>query len=101
MERGYFLGAEKRMEQKEKYPYAEVLVEFYPPENGGRRHPVYLDDKGYRPHFRILNETELSGVEFIEGPDEPAQPGIAIFASVKFLYWPNVKYQGLTIGKEF
>lgn len=89
------------MNMPEKYPYAEVFVEFLSSKAGGRSLPINLDDHGYRPHLRVLNEDEYLGVEFIEGPDEPILPGQSTHASVRFIYWPDVNYEKLVIGAEF
>ena len=89
------------MKKSDKHPYAEVLVEFFSSENGGRSLPVNLDDKGYRPHLRILTEDEYLGVEFVEGPDTPTSPGQSAHATVRFLFWPDVNYERLVIGTEF
>jgi hypothetical protein len=84
-----------------KSSYAEVKVVFLPLESGGRANPPILDGKGYRPHVRVPPHEELLGVEFIEGPDEPVEPGVATFASVRLRYYPNVSYADLIVGAEF
>jgi hypothetical protein len=85
--------------------WAEVQIELYPPESGGRQTPLDLcnDHPGrYRPHFRLLSHpSELLGVEFMDGPDDPVMPGKSTFATVRFLYEPAVSYAGLTVGTEF
>lgn len=81
--------------------YIELKVIFLPLESGVRATPPILDDKGYRPHLRIPPHEELLGVEFIEGPDEPVEPGVATFASVRLSYYPNMSYAELIFGAEF
>jgi|SRR5262245_24426290 len=85
--------------------FAEVRIEFLPTEKGGRRTPVCLsaDSPGYyRPHFRVRGGNgEMLGVEFIDGPDEPITPGTSTFATVRFLFEPDVCYEALVVGAEF
>src|SRR5258708_21141443 len=84
--------------------FAEVLVEFLPTEKGGRRTPVCLstDATHYRPHFRVRNgDGEMLGVEFVDGPDEPVPPGGRTYATVRFLFEPDVCYDALAVGAEF
>jgi hypothetical protein len=85
------------------HPYAEVWVEFLTAERGGRSTPIHLNEDAssrYRPHFRV-GSGELLGVEFIDGPDDPVAPGANTFATVRFLYEPNVSYSALVQGAEF
>lgn len=89
------------MDNMQDYPYAEVFVEFYSPETGGRLFPVNLNDNGYSPHLRIKNEKEYLGVEFVEGTDYAILPGRSANATVRFLYWPKVNYDRLEVGVEF
>jgi hypothetical protein len=84
----------------EPKPYAEVLVELLPTSDGGRAHAVVLDDAGYRPHLRVEGGDYL-GVEFVDGPAEPLIPGQKSYATVRFLYWPEVCYEALTVGTSF
>jgi hypothetical protein len=85
--------------------FAEVLIEFLPTEKGGRRTPVCLttDASGhYRPHFRVRDGNgEMLGVEFLDGPDEPVMPGGSMYATVRFLYEPEVCYEALVLGTQF
>jgi translation elongation factor EF-Tu-like GTPase len=81
-------------------PYVEVEVQFSSSDSGGRLTPAYLDDQGYRPHFRI-GEGELLGVEFVDGPDDPVAPGNGSYATVRFSYWPGVNYDALVEGATF
>ncbi len=83
--------------------FAEVWVHFLPTEQGGRRTPIYLgeDPPGrYRPHFRV-RDGEYLGIEFVDGPDDPVLPGTSTYATVRFLYEPNVCYDALVVGAEF
>lgn len=82
------------------HPYAEVLVEFFPTVSGGRKTPPRLNDHGYRPHLRVIGNTELLRVEFVDGPDDLSF-GVSTYATAKFLYVPNVSYQLLNIGTNF
>lgn len=81
--------------------WAEVYVELYPTESGGRQTPLDLcsDRPGsYRPHFRPLAQpSELIGVEFMDGPDDPVLPGEGTSATVHFL----CEYQALALDAEF
>src|SRR5206468_12001687 len=80
-------------------------IQLYPTDAGGRQTPLDLcnDRIGrYRPHFRPLAQpSELLGVEFMDGPDEPLQPGASTYATVYFLYEPAVSYAALSVGAEF
>jgi translation elongation factor EF-Tu-like GTPase len=80
--------------------FAEVWVEFLSREAGGRRSPVGLDDLGYRPHLRV-GDGEYLGVEFVDGPEQPTEPGESTFATVRFLYAPQVDYRALVEGAQF
>jgi len=86
-------------------PYAEVLIELLPSDKGGRRIPLELcnDRPGlYRPHLRVLRGSgEMLGVAFVDGPDAPVEPGHSTFATVRFLYEPEVSYSELVEGAEF
>jgi hypothetical protein len=82
-------------------PYAEVHVTFFSKESGGREKAVELDNRGYRPHFRVYGNSDYLGVEFVDGPEEPVQPGGSTHATVRFLYWPQVNYGLLVVGQEF
>ena len=85
--------------------FAEVLVEFVPTDNGGRRTPICLSTDGpahYRPHFRIIGgDGEYLGVEFVDGPDDPVPPGGSTYATVRFVYEPEINYDGLVVGAQF
>lgn len=82
------------------YSYAEIEVIFYPPDEGGREKPPWLDDQKYRPHLRVPPNNNMLGVEFVDGPDGPAPFGKLICATVKFLYEPDVSYSELQEGVE-
>jgi len=60
-----------------------------------------LNNKKYRPHFRIFGTNEWLGVEFIEGPDEPVKPGLSTSSTVRLLYAPEVSYAELREGTKF
>ena len=85
--------------------FAEVLVEFLPTEKGGRKTPICLstDAPGrYRPHFRVCNgDGEMLGVEFVDGPDESILPGDSTYATVRFVYEPEVSYDALVVDARF
>ena len=90
--------------------WAEVLIHLLPTESGGRTLPLDLcnDRPGqYRPHFRVINGSgemlgvAFLGVAFMDGPDDPIQPGESTHATVKGLYEPNVSYDELVKGSRF
>jgi translation elongation factor EF-Tu-like GTPase len=85
--------------------FVEVAIELLPPEKGGRRTPICLSSKSsthYRPHLVVHNgDGEMLGVEFVNGPDEPVQPGDTVFATVQLMYEPRVCYDGLVEGAWF
>ena len=84
--------------------YAEVWIELLATEKGGRSLPIYLStERGYyRPHFRVRGgDGKYLGVQFVDGPDGPLQPGSNAFATVEFMYHPQVNYDALCVGAEF
>jgi hypothetical protein len=85
--------------------FAEVYVEFLPTDKGGRKTPICLSTDvpaHYRPHFRVCNgDGQMLGVEFVNGPDQPIQPGGGTYATVRLIYEPNVCYDALVVGAEF
>lgn len=85
--------------------FAEVLVEFLPTEKGGRWAPICLSTNSsaqYRPHFRVRGgDGEYLGVEFVDGPDDPVSPGGSTYATVRFMYEPEVCYDALVAGAQF
>src|SRR5690349_13408325 len=85
--------------------FAEVWIELLSTEQGGRSVALDLstDHPGaYRPHFRARQgEGGLLGVEFVDGPDAPVEPGSGTFATVRFLGEPEVSYAALTVGARF
>src|SRR5947209_19843826 len=85
--------------------FAEVLVEFLSTEQGGRRTPICLstDAPGhYCPHFRVCGgDGEMLGVQFVDGPDDPVLPGGTTYATVRFVYEPEVCYDALVVGAQF
>ena len=76
-----------------------VLVQFLSEDEGGRKSLLYLN--GYRPHFRVIGDTEYLGIQFIEGTDKIINPKEWISSKVYLIYYPNVSYEKLRIGKEF
>jgi translation elongation factor EF-Tu-like GTPase len=80
-------------------PEVEVEIKFLSFEEGGRQfnYPISLD--GYRPHFRINNDSELFGVMFkdlyLNVPKEK------VIAKVSLVYYPLVDYKNLIKEKEF
>jgi hypothetical protein len=85
--------------------FAEVLVEFLPTEKRGRQTPICLSIDSpthYRPHFRVLGgDGEYLGFEFVDGPDAPVSPGGSTFATVRFVFEPEVCYDALVEGAQF
>ena len=85
--------------------WAEVYIQLYSTDAGGRQTALDIcnDHPGhYRPHFRPLaHPDEWLGVEFMDGPDDPVPPGGCTYATVRFLYEPEVSYQALSVGAEF
>ena len=85
--------------------WAEVWIHLLPSESGGRTLPLDLcnDRPGqYRPHLRVINGSgEMLGVAFMDGPDDPIQPGESTHATVKALYEPFVSYDELVEGSHF
>src|SRR5687767_12568891 len=85
------------------HPYAELEIDFLPAEEGGRSSPVDLSEDGparYRPHLRVRGRSELLGVEVVDGPDDPVDPGTRTSVTVRFLYEPDVRYDALVVGAE-
>lgn len=85
--------------------YAEVVVEFLSTKKGGRKTPICLGENApspYRPHFCVQpGDGEYLAVEFIDGPDEPIQPGQSSNATVRFLASDRVSYDALVVGAAF
>jgi translation elongation factor EF-Tu-like GTPase len=85
--------------------FAEVLIQFLSTEKGGRRTPVCLSTDSqahYRPHFRVRDGNgEYLGVEFVDGPDDLVSPGGSTYATVRFVYEPEVCYDALVVGAQF
>lgn len=79
---------------------AEVVVEFFPKEAGGRQGPPWLNGYRYSPHFRVTNSSEFLGIEFVSGPDQ-VEFNVQYHAIARFLYEPNVSYEALIEGTEF
>jgi hypothetical protein len=85
--------------------WAEVSINLVPTELGGRTTPLDLcnDRLGqYRPHLRVIGgSSEMLGVAFMDGPDDPIPPGGSTHATIKALYEPNVSYDELVEGARF
>ncbi len=81
--------------------FIHVLVEFLTYEEGGRKGPIYLNGFSYRPHFRVIGDAEYLGIQFIEGPDRLISPKEWVTAKIWLMYYPNVSYEKLSVGKEF
>lgn len=85
--------------------FAEVLVEFLPTDHGGRRTPICLGEGAvahYMPHFRVTDgDGTYLGVAFVDGPDDPVPPGGRTYATVRFMYEPQVSYNALVEGAVF
>lgn len=86
-------------------PSLTVTVEFLPKSDHKKEKKFYLDEWTYgirySPHFRVIGDSEYLGIQFIEGPDKPVEPGEVVAAKVSLLYYPNVSYDKLTLGQEF
>jgi hypothetical protein len=80
--------------------FAEVLIQFLDVSEGGRKWLPQLNTPGYRPHFRVPPSDELLGVEFVDGPDEYRATD-RVYATVRFVYEPDVSYRALTVGAHF
>jgi translation elongation factor EF-Tu-like GTPase len=85
--------------------FAEVYVEFKPTDEGGRRSPVWLNEGAegrYMPHLCVHGgDGEYLGVEFVDGPDRMIAPGEGTYATVRFMYEPQVSYDALAVGVSF
>jgi translation elongation factor EF-Tu-like GTPase len=83
-------------------PELYVEVEFFSSEEGGRTTPIFLTDyPGYRPHFRVIRDTEYVGVQFLDTPHRIISPHERVPIAVSLLYYPNVTYDKLIDGAEF
>ena len=85
--------------------FAEVLVEFLPTDQGGRRTPICLGEDAvthYMPHLRVTDgDGTYLGVEFVDGPEDPIAPGGRTYATVRLIYEPQVSYDALSEGAVF
>lgn len=85
--------------------WADVWIYLLPSESGGRTLPLDLcnDRPGrYQPHLRVIDGSgEMLGVAFMDGPDDPIQPGGSTQATVQALYEPIVSYDELVEGRRF
>lgn len=85
--------------------FAEVFVEFTPSSERGRHSPIRLGEDAashYMPHFVVHDgDGKYLGVEFVDGPDDPINPGDRTYATVRFMYEPEVSYEALVEGATF
>ncbi len=81
-------------------PKIKVSVEFLSPEDGGRVIPLCLGEQ-YRPHIRIIGDTEYLGVQFIDTYNKQIVPGEVIETEVRLPYYPRVSYEKLLENREF
>jgi translation elongation factor EF-Tu-like GTPase len=85
--------------------FAEVFVEFTPTAQGGRCSPIRLDEDAsphYMPHLVVhRSDGTYLGVEFVDGPIDPINPGDRTYATVRFMYEPEVSYDRLVEGARF
>ena len=81
-------------------PEISVVVKFLSADEGGRKNAL-ICLKGYRPHFRVINDNEYLGVQFIEGPEGVVIPQVEFTAKVRLIFDPDVSYKNLNNGKEF
>jgi hypothetical protein len=77
-------------------PWIKVRVKFLSFENGGRETPVFICGS-YRPHIRIIGDTEYLGVQFIEDIGETT-PNEEIETKVCLIYYPRVSYEKISEG---
>jgi hypothetical protein len=87
-------------------PCLDVIVQFIPINNDHRLRQFYINggsnyERGYSPHFRVMGDKEYLGIEFIQGPDRPVNPGELVVAKVRLMYYPDVSYNKLKVGEEF
>ena len=54
----------------------------------------------YRPHLRVAPNTELIGVEFVDGADGPAPVGVPLYATVRLCSEPQVPHNEVEAGAE-
>ncbi|MBX3416864.1 MAG: hypothetical protein KF851_04610 [Pirellulaceae bacterium] len=84
---------------------AELYLEFLTTDRGGRRSPISLSANAiapYRPRLRVIDgDQTMLGVEFVDGPDKPVNPGMKTHATVRFLYEPEICYDALSVGARF
>jgi translation elongation factor EF-Tu-like GTPase len=85
--------------------FAEVFIEFTPTSQGGRHSPVWLGEHAaphYMPHLVVHDgDGTYLGVELVDGPDHPINPGDRTYATVRFMYEPDVSYEALVEGTTF
>ena len=85
--------------------FADIEFELASTTDGGRRSPIWVGkvtDQGYMPHLRIVGDDEdYLGIEFVDGPGQMISPGENGFATVRFMYEPQVSYNALVDGAAF
>jgi translation elongation factor EF-Tu-like GTPase len=80
---------------------AEVEVTFLPQSRGGRIQTPDLNGGWYRPHFRVLGDTEYLGVQFMQSPKHDVHPEEPIRVTVCLTFEPQVSYEKLIPGATF
>jgi hypothetical protein len=81
------------IESENSKPRINVSFTFFSPEKGGRRSPIFLNS--YRPHLRVIGDTEYIGVQFNENPNKGIAPDVKFDTEVTLLYFPDVSYKKL------
>jgi translation elongation factor EF-Tu-like GTPase len=96
-----------------KQPRITAKITFLGPAEGGRDElPANLSSGQYRPHV-VIDPNQLRAVTVDSVPEEtyfgitlvngPAQilPRQSFLADLVLMYWPNIKYEGLSPGVTF
>ena len=91
----------KSQNKQMKWQRYNVLITFYPPEDGGRRvppQPPFSIDRSYRPHIVVDGDSDYLGVRFVGGSEtKPGEPGRFSFVE----QFPDVDYSSLAAGVKF
>jgi hypothetical protein len=87
------------IESENSKPRINVSVTFLPPEKGGRKSPLFLN--AYRPHLRVIGDTEYLGVQFNENSNRGIAPNVEFKSEITLLYFPDVSYKKLRPEAEF
>jgi translation elongation factor EF-Tu-like GTPase len=85
---------------------AEVFITLRTTEEGGRQTPLHLGEDfspHYRPHVVVHDgDGEYLGVEFIDGPDRPVNPGDSTYTTIRFMYEDRgLSYDALVVHATF